>query len=151
MDNLIICSRCGSDACYVEEVNKDIKTHFCYGCGFQTNSLMKEGEEFYEQQIALLPELYKDLLYTDENGLIWMPSTVNVPSQGMIFANGADAFSWKWAAVKAVKVSEEEKTKYPIPGKEGQYYEWRMDMSTLQEFPEREYIEALSYIGVLPE
>jgi len=26
-----------------------------------------------------------------------------------------------------------------------------MDMSTLQEFPEREYIDALSYIGVLPE
>jgi hypothetical protein len=151
MDNLINCTRCGSDACYVDEVNQDIKTYFCYGCGFQTNSLMKKGEEFYEQQIALLPELYKDLLYTDENGLVWMPSTVNVPSQGMIFANGADAFNWKWAAVKAVKVSEEEKTKYPIPGKEGQYYDWRMDMSTLQEFPEREYIDALSYIGVLPE
>jgi len=151
MDNLINCTRCGSDACYVDEVNQDIKTYFCYGCGFQTNSLMKKGEEFYEQQIALLPELYKDLLYTDENGLVWMPSTVNVPSQGMIFANGADAFNWKWAAVKAVKVSKEEKTKYPIPGKEGQYYDWRMDMSTLQEFPEREYIDALSYIGVLPE
>jgi hypothetical protein len=151
MDNLINCTRCGSDACYVDEVNQDIKTYFCYGCGFQTNSLMKEGEEFYEQQIALLPELYKDLLYTDENGLIWMPSTVNVPSQGMIFANGADAFSWKWAAVKAVKINEKEKSKYPIPGKKGQFYEWRMDMSTLQEFPEREYMEALSYIGVLPE
>jgi hypothetical protein len=80
-----------------------------------------------------------------------MPSTVNLPTQGMVFANGTSAFSWNWAAVKAVKVSEEEKTKYPMPGKEGQYYEFRMDMSTLQEFPERDYMEALSYIGVLPE
>jgi hypothetical protein len=112
---------------------------------------MKEGEEFYEQQIAILPELYKDLLYKDEEDKFWMPSTVNIPTQGMVFANGASAFKWNWAAVKAVKVSEEEKTKYPIPGKEGQYYEWRMDMSTLQEFPEHEYMEALSYIGVLPE
>jgi len=151
MDNLINCTRCGSDACYVDEVNQDIKTYFCYGCGFQTNSLMKEGEEFYEQQIAILPELYKDLFYKDEDGKFWMPSTVNIPSQGMVFANGASAFNWNWAAVKAVKVSEEEKTKYPIPGKEGKFYEWRMDMSTLQEFPEREYMEALSYIGVLPE
>jgi hypothetical protein len=80
-----------------------------------------------------------------------MPSTTNVPEKGMIFANGASKDNWGWAAVKAVPVTEEEKTKYPIPGKEGQYYEWRMDMTTLYMFPERDYIEALVYIGVLPE
>jgi hypothetical protein len=151
MDNLIVCTRCGSDACYVEEVNQDIKTYFCYGCGFQTNSLMKEGETFYEEQVSILPELYKDLFNKDENELVWMPSMVNIPDKGMIFANGPSKEDWGWAAVKAVKVTEEEKTKYPIPGKKDQYYEWRMDMTTLQMFPEREFIEALSYIGVLPE
>ena len=74
MDNLITCPRCGSDACYVDEVSMDIKTHFCYGCGFQTNSLMKEGEEFYTQQGENLPELYKDLLYTDNEGKVWIRS-----------------------------------------------------------------------------
>jgi hypothetical protein len=151
MDNLIICSRCGSDACYVEEVNQDIKTYFCYGCGFQTNSLMKEGETFYEEQINILPELYKDLVSKDENGIMWMPSTVNLPQQGMIFANGPSKSDWGWAAVKAVPVLEEEKEKYPIPSKKGEFYEWRMDMTTLQMFPERDFMEALSYIGVLPE
>jgi hypothetical protein len=151
MDNLIICSRCGSDACYVEEVNQDIKTYFCYGCGFQTNSLMKEGKTFYEEQINILPELYKDLVSKDENGIMWMPSTVNLPQQGMIFANGPSKNDWGWAAVKAVPVLEEEKEKYPIPSKKGEFYEWRMDMTTLQMFPERDFIEALSYIGVLPE
>jgi hypothetical protein len=151
MDNLINCSRCGSDACYVEEVNQDIKTYFCYGCGFQTNSLMKEGETFYEEQINILPELYKDLVSKDENGIMWMPSTVNLPQQGMIFANGPSKSDWGWAAVKAVPVLEEEKEKYPIPSKKGEFYEWRMDMTTLQMFPERDFMEALSYIGVLPE
>ena len=151
MDNLVICNHCGSDACYMDEVNQDIKTYFCYGCGFQTNSLMKEGETFYEEQISILPELYKDLLYKDENENVWMPTTVNVPTQGMIFANGPSKEDWGWAAVKAVKVTEEEKTKYPIPGKQGEFYEWRMDMTTLQMFPEREFMDALSYIGVLPE
>ena len=150
MDNLIICDRCGSDACYVDEVNQDIKTYFCYGCGFQTNSLMKEGEEFIEKQKEILPELYKDLFHTDDKGKIWMPSSVNLPQQGMIFANGSSKTQWNWAAVKAIPVTEEEKTKYPIPGKQGQYYEWRMDMTTLKEFPERDYMEALSYIEVLP-
>jgi hypothetical protein len=151
MDNLINCKRCSSDACYVDEVNQDIKTYFCYGCGFQTNSLMKEGETFYEEQISVLPELYKDLFFKDENENVWMPTTVNVPTQGMIFANGPSKEDWGWAAVKAVKVTEEEKEKYPIPGKQGEFYEWRMDMTTLQMFPEREFMDALSYIGVLPE
>jgi len=52
-----------------------------------------------------------------------MPSTVNIPTQGMIFANGSSLSDWGWAAVKAVPVLEEEKEKYPILGKEGQYYE----------------------------
>jgi hypothetical protein len=38
-----------------------------------------------------------------------------------------------------------------MPGREGQYYEWRMDMTTLQMFSERDFMEALSYIGVIPE
>lgn len=151
MDNLVICSKCGSDACYMEEINQDIKTYFCYGCGFQTNSLMKEGENFYEEQINILPELYKDLLNKDDDGHVWMPTTINVPDKGMVFANGPSKDDWGWAAVKAVPVSEEEKEKYPIPGKKDQYYEWRMAMDTIQMFPEREFMEALSYIGVLPE
>ena len=150
MDNLIICPRCGSDACYVDEVNQDIKTYFCYGCGFQTNSLMVDGNEFLIQQSEVLPELYKELFHTDKNGKVWMPSAVNLPQQGMVFASGNNADKWVWSAVKAVPVTEEEKTKYPIPGKIGEYYEWRMDMSTIAYFPERDYMEALSYIGVLP-
>jgi hypothetical protein len=144
MDNLIVCSRCGSDACYVEEVNMDIKTHFCYGCGFQTNSLMKEGEEFYNEQIEVLPELYKDLLYTDDEGKIWMPSAVNLAEQGMVFANGPSGQDWGWAAVKAVELKEGDKKV-----KEDQTH--KMDMSTLKMFNERDFMEALSYIEVLPE
>ena len=151
MDNLIICKHCDSDACYVDETTPNILTYFCYGCGFQTNSLMKEGEEFYEQQISILPELYKDLLNKDDDGTVWMPSTINLPQQGMVFANGPSKADWGWAAVKAVPVLEEEKEKYPIPNQKGKFYEWRMDMTTLKMFTKRDYIEALSYIGILPE
>ena len=150
-DKLTICSRCLGDACYVDEVNQDIKTYMCFSCGFQTNSLMKEGEDFYNQQITVLPDLYKDLFFTDEEGKVWMPTTINVPTQGMVFANGPSIQEWNWAAVKAVPVTEEEKTKYPIPGKKGEFYTWRMDMTTLKTFAERDFMEALSYLGLLPE
>jgi hypothetical protein len=155
MDNLIKCDRCGSDACFVNEIPTNdggaIKTHHCMGCGFTTNSLMKEGEAFYNEQKEILPEIYKSLFYTDLEGKIWMPSAVNLPQQGMVFANGTNAENWKWSAVLAVPTTEEDKHKYPIPGKKDQYYAWRMDMETMMHFDERDYMEALSYIGVLPK
>lgn len=150
-DNLTTCKHCGSDACYVTENSPTIKTYSCFGCGFTTNSLMKEGEEFYEQQLEVLPEIYKDVMFKDENELIWMPTTINLPQQGMVFYNGTNKENAKWAAVKAVKVLEEEKTKYPIKGKPGEFYEWRMDMHSIQAFEMKDFMEALSFIGVLPE
>jgi len=148
MDNLIICDRCGSDACYVQEVNDEIKLFHCYGCGFMANTAMTKGSEFLEQQMNVLPELYKELLGEDENGTIWMPSVVNIPDKGMVFADGSNGDNWAWAAVKAVPMPEEEKAKFKEKGKE---YDWKMDMKTIQHFAERDYMEALSYIGVLPE
>jgi|TARA_R100000482_G_scaffold124267_2_gene76529 hypothetical protein len=148
MDNLVKCDRCGSDACYVQEVNNEIKNYQCYGCGFITNSLLKKDSRFFEEQMELLPNLYKELMGEAEDGKIWMPSTVNQPEKGMIFANGKSSDNWKWAAVLAVPVTEEEKEKYPIPNKKGEYYKWRMDMSTMKEFEEKDYIEALDYIGI---
>ena len=147
-DNLTICPRCGSDACYEQELGADYKVHQCYGCGFTTNTLMTEDSEFLDEQLEVLPELYKDLIYIDEGGYNWMPSAVNNPEQGMIYADGKTSEDWKWSAVKAMKISEEEKEKYPIPNKEGEYYEYRMDMTTLKQFDERDFIEALDYIGV---
>ena len=148
MDNLTTCDRCGSDACYVQEVNQDVKLHFCYGCGFQANTAMKRDSEFLKEQMEVLPELYKELMGEDENGTIWMPSVVNIPDKGMVFADGPNSQNWKWAAVKATLMSEEEKIKFKSKGKE---YDYKMDMTTLTHFSERDFIEALSYIGVLPE
>jgi len=148
MDNLTTCERCGSDACYVQEVNANVKLYFCYGCGFQANTAMTRDSEFLEQQLTTLPELYKELMGEDENGVIWTPSVVNVPDKGMVFADGPSGVEWRWAAVKAIPMPEEEKAKF---AKKGKNYEFKMDMTTLVHYPEREFMEALSYIGVLPE
>lgn len=129
MDNLTICNRCGSDACYTTEVNDKIKNYSCFGCGFITNTLMTRDSEFLNEQMESLPDLYKELMGEDENGLVWMPNTVNVPSQGMVFADGTNGSNWKWGAV--------------LPDESGE----KMDMSTIKHFSERDYIEALDYIG----
>jgi hypothetical protein len=109
---------------------------------------MTRDSEFLQQQMEVLPELYKELMGEDENGTIWMPSVVNIPDKGMVFADGSNSFNWQWAAVKAILMPEEEKAKFKAKGKE---YDYKMDMTTLKHFPEREFMDALSYIEVLPE
>jgi hypothetical protein len=148
-DNLITCPHCESDACYVTENSPTIKTYSCFGCGFTSNSLMKEGEEFYAQQVEVLPELYKDVMFKDGEEKYWFPTTINVPQQGMVFYNGTSKENAKWAAVKAVPVLEEEKEKYK--NKKGEFYSHRMDMTTMQGFEMKDFMEALSYIDILPE
>jgi len=145
-DNLTTCDRCGSDACYVQEVNHEIKNYMCYGCGFVTNSLMKKGEQFFEEQFEILPELYKELMGEDENtGLIWMPNTINLPNKGMVFADGKNGSNWAWAAVKAIPMPEDEKEKFKAKGKN---YKFKMDMENIKHYPESDFMEALEYIGV---
>ena len=145
-DNLTTCDRCGSDACYIQEVNHEIKNYMCYGCGFITNSLMKKDEEFFEEQIQTLPELYKELMGEDEDtGLIWMPNTINLPNKGMVFADGKNASNWAWAAVKAIPMPKEEQEKFKAKGKN---FKFKMDMENIKHYPESDFMEALEYIGI---
>ena len=144
-DTIIDCPKSGGDLCYKVEISKDITNFLSLSCGYWTNTLMKEDSEFYKEQLITLPELYKDLAWTDpDTNLIWIPNTINIPDKGMVFANGSSIDEWSWAAVKAVELEEGDEAKV-----EGQTH--KMDMTTMKTFVERDYMEALSYIGVLPE
>jgi hypothetical protein len=135
-EEIVDCPKSGGDLCYKTQLNPEITTYLSLSCGFWTNSLMKEGEEFYEQQMQDLPELYKDLAWVDsKTELVWLPNTINTPEQGMVFAYGPNKDSWGWGAAKAIQED----------GK------WKMDLKNMQVFAERDYMDALSFIGVLPE
>jgi len=136
LEEIVDCPRTGGDLCYKTQLNPELSTYLSISCGFWTNTLMKEGEEFYEQQMQDLPELYKDLAWIDpETNLVWLPNTINNQEQGMVFAYGPNKDSWGWGAAKAIQ-------------EEGK---WKMDLANMQVFAERDYMDALSFIGVLPE
>lgn len=141
-DNLTICSRCGSDACYENNLGADYKVYMCYGCGFTTNTLMTEDSEFLEEQLEVLPELYKDLVYIDKNLLYWVPSTINIENKGMIFVQGKSTKDWNWVACPVKELTEEEKTNFPEDAT------YKMDMKNASYFKERDFIEAMDYIGM---
>ena len=146
-EKIINCPKSGGDLCYETQINPELSTYLSLSCGFWSNSLMKEDSEFYKEQIETLPELYKELAWKDENtGLIWIPNTINQPELGMIFAYGPNSSSWGWAAVKAIEVPEGERKEIM-----GKIQTHKMDMPNMKIFPERDYLEALSFVGILPE
>ncbi len=147
-DELTTCPRCGGNACYKQGMGADYTISLCYGCGFTTNSLMKSDSKFLEEQLEVLPELYKDLIYVDTEGYHWIPSTVNLLEKGMVYIDGANTQDWKWSAVKSTTIPEELRENYPIPNKKGEYYEYKMNMKTLKTFGGKEYMDALDYIDM---
>ena len=123
-ESLIICPRCGSNACH-EASNEKFTMWSCFGCGFTSNSTMTD--EHAPTAEETLPELYKALKFKDEKGYHWYPIALTFDDKSMVFAEGTSTEDWKWSAVKS---------------KDG-----KADMTTKSEFEERDFMEALDYVG----
>lgn len=123
-ESLIVCPRCGSNACS-EMTDGKVTIWICMGCGFTSNTTINDGN--VEQMESTLPELYKALRYKDADGKYWYPNSVMLDDKSMVFAEGNSIEDWKWSAVQS---------------KEG-----KADMTTKKEFEEREFMDALDYIG----
>jgi len=140
MEGLIDCSRCGGNACLQQQA-EEVVTYFCFGCGFTTTSASTSESEMITNTLSSSPELYKDLMFVDEKGLVWLPATITLPKSGMVFIDGTDKSQWAWAAAKAVPIPEEDKEKY----KPDQTH--KMDMKNVKYFGEKDFMDALEEIG----
>jgi hypothetical protein len=103
---------------------------------------MREGEFDFEQYEEEMPELYKDLKYTDEEGRVWYPQVINIEDKGTVFANGGSKEDWQWSGIKTIELTEEEKE---LPKFKGKTH--KSDSASLQGF-ETDFFEACDYIGL---
>ncbi len=137
---MITCPHCGGNACYEQQVSEEVTTNFCFGCGFSTSTLMTVNSRLLTETLDTSPSLYKDLMYTDDKNQVWFPATVTIPEKGMVFLDGTSKDSWKWAAVKAVEILEEEKSKFPKDQK------YKMDTKNTKFFEQRDFMDALDAV-----
>ncbi len=142
-DNLITCPKCKApESCYTQDINGFHKAYVCLSCGFQTNDLMVEGEFNFEEYEETMPELYKDIKQTDEQGRVWYPNIINIEGKGTVFANGPSKDKWEWSGILSVPLTEEEKESPKFKGKTH-----KSDSKTLKNFG-KDYFEACDYIGL---
>ena len=64
----------------------------------------------------------------------------------MIFPMGTKE-EWTWEVMKVRDVTEEEKEKYPLPDKEGEYFKTILDVKGKLNFSKDKFIDALKEIG----
>ena len=143
MEALIDCKRCGSNACYNSKI-EGVETYLCWTCGFCTTENHTEGSDILKALEEATPELYKDLKFIDDNKLYWMPSTVTLPNKGMVFVDGTSSKDWKWSAVQAIPLTEEEKKSGKFPPEQVV----KMDMQNRKLFDQKDYMSACEAIGM---
>jgi hypothetical protein len=142
-DQLTECKRCKGNACYEQHIDETTTTWLCMGCGFTTSTAMDKDGQATKYTLETSPELYKDLMYVDESKRAWFPATITLPEKGMVFIDGSNADNWKWAAVKATPLTEEEKQSGRFP--QGQ--EFKMNVRESQKFNQKDFMDALEVIG----
>ena len=135
----------GSNACYeqlYEQEGKQIKTWLCFGSGFTTSTLMTEGSKEVTDLLETSPELYKDLLHTDEEKRVWAPATITLPEKGMVFLDGSNKDQWKWASVKSIPITSEDRKIKSFPVDQTH----KMDMKNIKHYEQNDFMTALENI-----
>ncbi len=129
MEKVIDCPVCyDKDACF-EDVQETFKSYMCFNCGFMSNSnFIEENLDKVENTSKLVNELkYLD----EEREIYWYPSVVNMGPKGVIYPEGSEE-SWVWRYAKVVDVPKEEQKQYPIPGKDGEFYDTKLDVENAE-------------------
>lgn len=134
------CPVCGTPTCYTQLLGDGKFTKMCLRCGFTTTSEMKKGSKAINNVLETSPELYRDLIYTDDQGYCWTPATIIVPEVGMVFVDGTSKDNWKWGAVKAIKRPRAERRRNPDKPK------YRMDSGNIKHFEPTEFSDACNHV-----
>tara|TARA_X000001382_G_scaffold111401_2_gene88291 strand:- start:193 stop:657 length:465 start_codon:yes stop_codon:yes gene_type:complete len=145
MERVITCPVCGdNDSCFEDVQN--FSSFMCFNCGFMSHSnYTLESMD----KIKHTSKLIKDLCFEDnERNIFWYPSVVNMGKLGIIFPDGTPS-DWIWKFARVVQVDEDEKDKYPIPGKDNEYYTERLDVENAMEFGKYEFLNACKAMGIV--
>ena len=144
IDSLTKCPRCSQDeSCYIQPINETKNAYSCFNCGYQTNDLMKEGDFDFEEFESTLPELHKECKTIDEEGRVWYPATINVPTKGTVFLNGSSKDNCFFSGIKTKTLTKKEQKE---PRWKGQTH--KSDPETLQNFGPLGFYDACEYIGL---
>jgi hypothetical protein len=124
----------------------NIESRICMESGYTTTDQLIIGSQAaVDYENAGLTQFMRDVKYDDENlGTSWYPAFIQM-EKSMLYcervSNASTELCWKVARV--VPIIGDEKLKYPVPGKEGEYFSVRLDVENAIIFSKHQFKEAL--------
>ena len=148
MESVITCPICyDQDRCF-EDTQETFKSYMCFNCGYMSHSNYTKDKM---DEVKHTSQLIRDLSIEDtERDLICYPSVVNMGKLGIIFPDGTPQ-EWVWKMARVVKIDEDEKKKYPIPNKPGEFYEERLVVEHAVEFGKFDFLGACRTMGIVKD
>lgn len=131
--------------CVLEEADEQtgVVSMICMETGFTTTDQLVFESEAQETYEAGLTELMKQARVIDAVGLCWYPAFMQLPG-AMMYPDG-DANNFHYEVAEVVEISGEEREKYPVPGKEGEYFTARLDVENATQFEMKQFETALNF------
>ncbi len=143
----ITCPHCGSDECF-ESKQDQVLSYLCLGCGFTSYSGLIIDSEHVKQIESTSARIVVDLKYYDrQRNIVWYPSVIST-QLGMIYPEGHPS-NWVWKVARVIKLNDEERKNYPVPGKENEFYETALSPEHALSFPKNEFLVAMKNLGAV--
>ena len=151
-DRKVDCPHCSSKNCFESiEESTDVLSYLCLKCGYTTNSYFTKKSESLQNSFDTAPTLIKELQFFDKKRkLVWIPCVLNMGKRGIIFPRGSRN-NWQWNYAKVVDIKKENQDKYPVVGKEGEFYKSRLDVENALTFEWDDFIGACEEMGITTE
>ena len=132
----------------VEYDDRHRESRMCMVTGYTTNEFYKFDSPNIKEIENSTSKFIKEMRYEDKTlGQYWYLTTITT-HKGIVYPEGTkDHFEWVYSPI--VQLEEEEKKKYPVPGKDGEFYETRLGVEHSERFQSHNFLGACKSLGAV--
>ena len=141
----VTCPICSMNTA-LEEGEGSFLSWMCVNCGYTSSALYRKGSPALRNILNTSPQLIRDRqVFDNERSIVWIPTIIQMKT-GMIYPEEKNNVL-VWRHAKVVEIPKEEQQSYPVPGKEGHFYDSRLDTENAKSFDS--FYEALKSLGAI--
>jgi hypothetical protein len=124
----------GTKSVLIEAMDNGTNSYICMESGYVSNDQFTIGSEITALHETTISQLMRDVKVTDTvKGLVWYPAYIQL-ANFVLYCSGTSKEDLQWETAAIVEITPEEMEQYPVPGKEGEYFNARIDVENANKF-----------------
>ena len=150
-ENLEISPISGKKSVIVETLNGKT-SKVCMDTGYMTNNDFSfDNKEILKKYEESMPQIIIDTKYKDDDlQQFWYLTSIHFKT-GMIYPMPNSHNEYDWAFSPIIEISGDERLKYPKPGKDGEYYDSKLDTDATERYSKDDFRGVCKRAGAVIE